>query len=157
MTDEDIIIADTWDDAPSPEPAPTPEPEPMPDPAPAPDPEPEEPAAPVEVVTVEDLLDRLTGNREEGEKTAPSEETEETPASLDMYSGDEEAALPIEVVGMDKVLQRLETIQGVTDHPALITPFEDYTVTEGLLLLLFLSVFVLACIKMLKGGFSWLR
>ena len=64
---------------------------------------------------------------------------------------------PIEVIGMDTVLKRLEILQGVEDHPMLTTPFDDYTVTEGLLLLLLLSVFLSVCAKLLKGGFAWLR
>lgn len=36
------------------------------------------------------------------------------------------------------------------------TPFEDYTVTEGLLLLLLLLAVILLCIKIVKGGFFWL-
>ena len=140
--------------APEPEPAPTPDPEPIPEPEPTPD-----PAAPVEVVTVEDLLDRLTGESQGDGETLPQEE-EDTPLPGD--SGEAppvEEALegPIEVVGMDTVLKRLETLQGVADHPMLTTPFDDYTVTEGLLLLLLLSVLLSACAKLLKGGFAWLR
>ncbi len=41
-------------------------------------------------------------------------------------------------------------------HPFLTTPFEDYTVVEGLLLLILLLFFISGCIKMLKEGFSWL-
>ena len=41
-------------------------------------------------------------------------------------------------------------------HPLLGTPFEQYTVIEGLLLVLVLwHVIVNPCIKMIKGGFSW--
>ena len=50
-----------------------------------------------------------------------------------------------------------ETMAQTLDHPALTTPFEDYTVTEALLLFLLLSVFISACARMLRGGFSWLR
>lgn len=159
MIDEETMTNE--DNTPEPEPTPLPGwepvPIPVPEPDPAPDPEPTPlPAAPsMEVVTVEDLLGRLAGNREEEE-----EETEE-PGEVPDFSDNLPAVVtddgPIEVVGMDTVLKRLETIQGTVDHPALTTPFEDYTVTEGLLLLLFLSVFVLACVKLLKGGFAWLR
>ncbi len=125
------------------------------DPAPSPD----VPSDPVEVVTVEDLLDRLAGeSQEDGQTEEPPQEEETTDSSPE--SGLPAAQVdggPIEVVGMDKVLKHLETIQGAVDHPMLTTPFEDYTVTEGLLLLLFLSVVVAACVKMLKGGFAWLR
>lgn len=145
MTDEEIIMNEAEEILPEPAP------EPVPDPVPAP--APEEPAAPVEVVTVEDLLDRLTGvGQEETEEKLPQEEEPD-------FSELEEpaAAEPMEVIGMETILSPLEALQQTADHPALTTPFEDYTVTEGLLLLLLLSVFVAACMKMLKGGFAWLR
>ena len=124
-----------------PEPAPAPEPEPAP--ALPPEPEPEAPAAPVEVITVDDLLDRITSGDQSGEGTGdgeeetPPQEEEETPLPGD--SGEappagEALEGPIEVVGMETVLKRLETLQGVADHPMMEPPFEDYTVTEGLLL-----------------------
>ena len=53
--------------------------------------------------------------------------------------------------------QQLERLEQTADHPMLATSFQDYTVTEGLLLALLLSVFISACVKMLKGGFAWLR
>lgn len=149
-----------------PEPAPAPEPEPDLAPPPEPDPEPEAPAGPVEVITVDDLLDRITGGSQDeeaagdGETEVPSQEEEGTPlpggdTELPPTEGTLEG--PIEVVGMDIALKRLEALQGVEDHPMMETPFEDYTVTEGLLLLLLLSVFVSICAKLLKGGFAWLR
>ena len=50
-----------------------------------------------------------------------------------------------------------EIAANVEPHPLLDTPFEDYTVVEGLLLVLVLWLAVLnPCIKMVKGGFSWL-
>lgn len=164
MTDEEMIVVEPEEYIPDPEPtsdpAPTPDPEPTPDPAP----EPEAPAAPVEVITVEDLLDRITGETGgDGETEEPPQEVEGD-ASLEapIESGEAPPAEgtlegPIEVIGMDTVLKRLETLQGVEDHPMMETPFEDYTVTEGLLLLLLLSVFAAACVKLLKGGFAWLR
>ena len=42
-------------------------------------------------------------------------------------------------------------------HPAMTTPFTDYTVTEALLLICLLFAFSAACIRILKGGFPWLR
>jgi len=141
----------------SPEPV---EADPAPDPAPASEPDPVEPSDSVEVVTVEDLLDRLAGESQGGNETEEpllEEEPSDTAPGNDFPAAIIDGG-PIEVVGMDKVLNRLETIQQQTaDHPMLTTPFEDYTVTEGLLLLLFLSVVVAACVKMLKGGFAWLR
>lgn len=136
------------------------EPEPAPAPEPEPTPEPEAPAAPVEVITVEDLLDRITGETgEDGETEEPLQETEgdagtEVPAES---GGDLPPAVvsdgPIEVVGMDTVLKRLETIQGVADHPMMETPFEDYTVTEGLLLLIFVILLLDFFLDILRRWF----
>ena len=65
---------------------------------------------------------------------------------------------------MGKIEERTDAIEGYTetivqtmDHPALTTPFEDYTVTEAFLLLLLLYLFLSSCARMLRGGFSWLR
>ena len=118
-------------------PAPDPLPELLPEPAPVPDPE--EPAAPVEVVTVDDLLDRLTGAGQ-AETAEPSEEevSENSEALLD----EPVPAEPVETVGMDAVLKHLETLPGVADHPMMDTPIDDYTVTEGLLLVNFGILFL---------------
>ena len=95
-----------------------------------------------EVISVDELLDRLL----------TEDMSEETPEPIDTPPPE-----PVEVVGMDEVLEHLETIQeDVTPHPFLSTSFEDYTVTEGLLLLLLLLAFLSFCIKLLKEGFSWL-
>lgn len=134
-------------------------PEPAPDPAPAPEPpppEPEptpEPADPVTVVSVDELIDRLVQSTEPGEEVPPDEgSTQES-----IVEEPAPAPEPLEIVGMDKLLTCAETIQQTLDHPALTTSFRDYTVTEGLLLLILLAAFAAACIKILKGGFSWLR
>lgn len=63
---------------------------------------------------------------------------------------------PVEITGMDAVLLRLEAIETQVSHPLLTTPFEDYTVTEGLLLLALVLAVISLCIRMLKEGFSWL-
>lgn len=55
------------------------------------------------------------------------------------------------------VSDQLADIQLHQTRPLLTTSFQDYTVMEGLLLLLFLAAFAAACAKILKGGFSWLR
>lgn len=44
----------------------------------------------------------------------------------------------------------------VQDRPFLTTRFEEYSVTEGLLLMLLLFCFISSCVRMLKGGFAWL-
>lgn len=49
------------------------------------------------------------------------------------------------------------TVQIVEDpRPFLSTPFEEYTVTEGLLLAVLLCLFVSALVKIIKEGFYWL-
>lgn len=49
-----------------------------------------------------------------------------------------------------------EAVEVVEERPFLSTPFTEYTVTEGLLLVLVLSVAASALVKILKWGFSWL-
>lgn len=152
---EDFV---SLDPEPTPEPEPAPAPEPEPAPAPSPEPEPEAPATPVEVITIEDLLDRITGEGQEetgdGEEEAPPQEGEETP----LPGGDAQTVQgtlegPIEIIGMEELLKRLETIQGVEDHPMMETPFEDYTVTEGLLLLIFVILLLDFFLNLLRRWF----
>ena len=124
---------------------------------PAPYPEPEQ--APVEVISVGELLDRLAGEDSQ-EPEEPSEEPAEEPVEvIDPGPSFQELwDTPIQVIGMDEALRHLRTIVAQTEpHPAMTTDFADYTVSEALLLLLLLSAFMAACIKMLKGGFAWLR
>ena len=99
---------------------------------------------PMEVISVEELLGRLAEEQEAAaeEEAVPEEETEPE---------------PLEVAGTDETIRLLETIQTqFTPHHFLTTPFEEYTVTEGLLLLLVLAAFAGCCIKLLRRGFSWL-
>ena len=65
------------------------------------------------------------------------------------------AELPGDVSGPGEVLETVEALAD-TVRPFLTTPFEEYTVTEGLLLLLLLLAVVAACVRLVKGGFSWL-
>ena len=145
----------------TPEPSPAPEPESLPELSPPePDPEPPsepEPADPLTVVSVDELIDRLVqgSQDEETSEEPPPEETEPLPEEGDLFT--EVDTGPMEIKGMDKLLIYAETIQQTFDHPALTTSFQDYTVMEGLLLLILLAAFAAACIKILKGGFSWLR
>lgn len=100
---------------------------------------------PMEVISVEELLGRLAEEQE-----AAAAEEEEVPE-------EEAEPEPLEVAGTDETIRLLETIQTqLTPHPFLTTPFEEYTVTEGLLLLLILAAFAGCCIKLLRRGFSWL-
>lgn len=121
-----------------------------------------DPVSPVEVISVEELLGLLQNEagEEVPEETAAPEETEtpEETTSLEDSTPTFSDIGPIEVVGMQEALTRLKTIETQTKlRPMLTTSFQNYTVAEGLLLLLLLCAFVAACVKMLKGGFSWLR
>lgn len=90
---------------------------------------------------------------EESEPAPLPEETADPEATPESDAGAEE-------VTVEELMQRIaemEQAQAAAERPLLTTRFEDYTVTEGLLLLLLLSVFVSACVRMLKGGFAWLR
>lgn len=71
---------------------------------------------------------------------------------LDALTGEEGMTSDV-----DGIQEAVEGIQQALDHPLMTTSFQDYNVTEGLLLLLLLSAFIAACVRMLKGGFSWLR
>lgn len=122
------------------------------------DPTPEEPetaSSGGEVVSVEELLERLAQTeRNTGDTSETPAEDTGTEDDVPVYS---ETGGVIAIEGMGQLLQHLETLEQTADHPMLTTSFQDYTVTEGLLLALLLSVFISACVKMLKGGFAWLR
>ena len=129
-------------------------------PAPEPDtaPETDDGSPSMEVISVDDLLGRLTAGEEAG-----GEETSETPegeTGEEAREGTGEGTEIPEETGpsaADTALELLETIQkDVSPHPFLTTDFADYTVTEGLLLLALLLAVISLCIKMLKEGFSWL-
>lgn len=71
---------------------------------------------------------------------------------LDALTGEDGMASDV-----DGLQQTVDEIRQELDHPLMTTSFQEYTVTEGLLLLLLLSAFVAACARMLREGFSWLR
>ena len=97
--------------------------------------------------------------RKKNRKKLPPADADELPEENDQTGNIfmEVDTGPMEIKGMDKLLTYAETIQQTLDHPALTTSFQDYTVTEGLLLLILLAAFAAACIKILKGGFQWLH
>lgn len=171
MTDETLNQGTS--PAPVPDPVPTPEPEPVPTPAPDPIPTPEpvlEPAPaspPMEVISVEELIDRLTTG--DGETDASPEESQE-PAEPSPTDPGDTAAVEIgpdtlaTLDGLSDISQelvlisdQLADIQLHQTRPVLTTSFEDYTVMEGLLLLLLLAAFAAVCAKILRGGLSWLK
>lgn len=57
----------------------------------------------------------------------------------------------------EDVTETVEVVEVTPEsRPFMTTDFADYTVTEGLLLILVLLIFLQACAKIVKGGFSWL-
>lgn len=155
-----------------PEPDPIPVPDPVPDPTPPPVlelPPEEEPAAePVEVISVDELLERLT-QEENTELELPTEEAgmADVPVAADPYTVLIEQVIgKIVEVGIDlgkierhtkEIQKEVTVVAQAVDHPALTTSFADYTVTEALLLFLLLAAFLSACARMLRGGLLWLR
>lgn len=97
--------------------------------------DPAESAQVLEVISVDELLDRLA------QDAADPEPVEEVPA---------------EISGMEDVVTILGSIQQQVVHPALTTPFEEYSTSEALLLILCLLTFLAFCSRILREGFSWL-
>ena len=127
----------------------------------------EDTAPPVEVISVDALMERLTsvasesntdiGQESEGTVNDGEVEPEEDIVAEDgLETGEEVSELVLSYE--DMVLLYLSSIQADSAfHPMLTTPFEEYSVLEGLLLLLVLWLAVInPCIRMLKRGFSWL-
>lgn len=140
------------------------------------DPQPEVSSAPVFVVPLEDVIEYLFPEDSEPDETEEAEEIiEPIDGEVDLPAVDPVVGLLEDLIstlvdlgkieehtkGIEKDTNEIQldvmSIVQTLDHPALTTSFEDYTVTEALLLLLLLSVFISACARMLRGGFSWLR
>lgn len=64
----------------------------------------------------------------------------ETVEDAPIFSGDEVAVVAV----------------STSDRPFLTTALNDYSVTEGLLLMILLVLFFGQCIKIIKEGFWWL-
>lgn len=163
----------------------TPEPTPdipvleLPDPVPEPTPDvsasepqltPEPVVPPVEVITVDELTQGGSAAEEPSELTEgdPGEALADVPVVdpdpvsliLDQVLGKlVDVVIDLGEIKQDtgKIQENTAAIAETLDHPALTTSFADYTVTEALLLFLFLSAFIAACARILKGGLSWLR
>lgn len=145
------------------DPAPVVDSAPVDTPAPSVTEEQETPAQPVEVISVDELLDRLTNTGDAGEEGGETGEAPEETVELEENTEDGDLSdEPVTVVesdpsDADTALELLETIQkDVSPHPFLTTDFADYTVVEGLLLMVLLLAVISLCVKMLKEGFSWL-
>lgn len=119
------------------------------------DPVPEEPeTAPSssgEVVSVDELLERLS-QTEQNTGDTPEMSAEDTGTTDDVPVYSETGGI-IAIEGMGQLLQRLETLEQTADHPMMETPFESYTVTEGLLLLIFILLFLDFFLNLLRRWF----
>lgn len=107
----------------------------------------EDPAQPMEVVSVDELLERVAANdaaaaATESTEATPEETTEETPEE-EVTEEPETYTEVVEVVADDT-------------HYFLTTDFADFTVTEGLLLCIFLVMFLKVIGDAIKEGFYWL-
>lgn len=143
----------------TPEPTPAPE-DPVPEPTATPESEPSTDPG-MTVVSVDELIDRLVENVPE-EDAALVE-----PAAEEPLPGEGEIIVEDPVPGLigDAIdllldirggMKNVESIERTVNHPLLTTPFQDYTVTEGLLLLVLLCFFIKVCMDMVRRAFSWL-
>lgn len=57
---------------------------------------------------------------------------------------------------LDTITEIITEMHDTTVHTAMDTPIEEYTVVEGLLLLLVVCVVVSWVAKIIRRGFSWL-
>ena len=72
-------------------------------------------------------------------------------------TGDEESNGYIEI-DYDQLQEVVEgALTQYSERPFLETAFEDYTVGEGLLLLILLTIIVIAVLRFIGRCFSWLR
>lgn len=121
---------------------------------------PSETFTPVDVVPVDELIDRLLQSVQDGDNTGDTAQADDTGYEdpVEVYDPVPDLLADAVVIlrdirnGMDNV----ESIEQVVNHPVLTTPFQDYTVTEGLLLLLLLFFFLKFCMDMIRRSFSWL-
>lgn len=123
----------------------------------------EEAPAPVEVVSVDELLARLSelmATETDPVELEPEEPAEEEPEPVEPEPSlaDRFFAASLDDDSTQQIAQLLTEVRDTLqdERPALSTPFAEYTVAEGLLLALLLCVVGNVIVRMLKGGFSWL-
>lgn len=70
---------------------------------------------------------------------------------------DEEISVGENVSAMQAdVAQIKEMVQTAVERPFLTTPLEDYSVSEGLLLMILFVMFIRALLRLVKEGLYWL-
>lgn len=75
---------------------------------------------------------------------------------LDLTDGDGDGSSDVVPLVSD-IRESVQDISGALVHPAMTTEFSDYTVLEALLLLLVVGWFVRCWLRILGGGFFWLK
>lgn len=92
-------------------------------------------------------------NSTEGSAPAPVEDT----VPVEDTGGGSDPLAEVNYNAQLTVIQEsLTAIQTHMARPLMTTPFEEYTVGEGLILLLLVFLILQSLIKMVKVGFSWL-
>lgn len=81
---------------------------------------------------------------------------EDTAWLEDEAGGLGEVVLVDYTVQLTAIQESLTAIQTHLDRPLMTTPFEEYSVGEGLILLLLMFLILQSIIKIVKVGFSWL-
>lgn len=113
--------------------------------------EPVEPLAPpVEVISVDELLERLTVAEPE-----PEEEPEEPVEEIAQVEEEEPILNTIDLTEVKTLLMDIRN-NSLESSPALETPFEEYSVSEALMLSLLVCFFISALARIVRRGFSWL-
>jgi len=114
----------------------------------------------VQVVSIDELVERLTS------ETENASDGTEIPSEIDTEGGETEPTLSDQYFSLmmqdttnQEILAVCRSIQSDFEqsiHPAMTTPFADYTVSEALLLLALVGGVVSVCVKMLRRAFLWL-
>lgn len=101
-----------------------------------------------------EVIEETSTSKETPEESTGTEEEEETGTGSSTSSSETVVVQQT----MDTTMLELYTgqIQETVDHPFLSTPLDDYTVTEGLLLLILLVLVLKWIGQAIKEGFYWL-
>lgn len=87
--------------------------------------------------------------------------TEDEILAVENPAAQEETLTGDQIAGEDpsapqEELQQIQVEVTFPERPFMTTPLDDYTVSEGLLLMILLTVIVLAVLKIVKEAFEWL-
>lgn len=94
----------------------------------------------VDIMESSEELNIESGNEE-------NDKSEKVDEYIDMEV--ENSSEPVEVA----TIQQVELV----DRPFMTTPFEDFSVIEGLLIVLVVGVWIYALVSVLKESFKWLK